>query len=48
MRLEDILFTQGFGTRHECRGLVALGRGAANGEGMDDPDAKLAGESPGF
>ena len=25
MRLEQILFSQGFGTRHECRGLIALG-----------------------
>ena len=45
MRLEDILFTQGFGTRHECRGLVALGRAAFNGEVMTDPDAEIVVES---
>ena len=38
MRLEDVLFTQGFGTRHECRGLIALGRVTFDGREVDDPD----------
>ena len=38
MRLEDVLFTQGFGTRHECRGLIALGRVTFDGREADDPD----------
>ena len=32
MRLEQILFSQGFGTRHECRGLIALGQVTVKGE----------------
>ena len=39
MRLEQILFSQGFGTRHECRGLIALGQVTVKGEVVDDPDA---------
>lgn len=38
MRLEQILFSQGFGTRHECRGLIALGHVIVNGELKQDPD----------
>ncbi len=38
MRLEQILFSQGFGTRHECRGLIALGQVLVNGELRQDPD----------
>lgn len=38
MRLEQILFSQGFGTRHECRGLIALGQVTVNGELKQDPD----------
>ena len=41
MRLEQILFTQGFGTRHECRGLIALGRVAFGSEVLCDPDAEI-------
>ncbi len=36
MRLEQIVFSQGFGTRRECRGLIALGRVAINGEVCTD------------
>ena len=45
MRLEQILFSQGFGTRHECRGLIALGQVAVKGEVVDDPDADIDVES---
>ncbi len=41
MRLEQILFTQGFGTRHECRGLIALSRVSFAGRVMTDPDAEI-------
>lgn len=41
MRLEQILFSQGFGTRHECRGLIALGRAAFSGKVLTDPDAEI-------
>lgn len=41
MRLEDILFTQGFGTRHECRGLISLGRVTFNGVLSTDPDSEV-------
>ena len=37
MRLEQILFSQGFGTRHECRGLVLQGRVLINGAVVEDP-----------
>lgn len=45
MRLEQILFSQGFGTRHECRGLIALGQVTVKGEVVDDPDADIDVES---
>lgn len=48
MRLEQILFSQGFGTRHECRGLIALGQVAVKGEVVDDPDADIDVESLDF
>ena len=38
MRLEQILFSQGFGTRHECRGMIALGQVSFNGTTETDPD----------
>lgn len=41
MRLEQILFSQGFGTRHECRGLIGLGRVMFEGELITDPDAEV-------
>ena len=37
MRLEDILFSQGFGTRRVCAGLVQQGYVSANGEVQEDP-----------
>ena len=38
MILEDILFTQGFGTRHDCRALARSGLVEIGGEVRDDPD----------
>jgi len=37
MRLEDILFSQGFGTRRVCAGLVEQGYVSVNGEVQQDP-----------
>lgn len=37
MRLEQILFTQGFGTRHECRGLIVNGHVTINQTVVEDP-----------
>ena len=42
MQLSQILFTQGFGTRRECAGLVALGAVSIAGQVVDDPSADLA------
>ncbi len=44
MRLEQILFSQGFGTRHECRGLIGLGLVAVGGEIKRDPDEAISTE----
>ena len=41
MRLTQILFSQGFGTRRECDGLVLAGLVAHAGEVIDEPDAEL-------
>ena len=48
MRLEQVLFSQGFGTRHECRGLISLGRVTFDGELVDDPDAQVDPEGKEF
>ena len=37
MKLEQILFTQGFGTRHECKGLIVNGHVAINQTVVEDP-----------
>jgi 16S rRNA pseudouridine516 synthase len=37
MNLESILFTQGFGTRRQCRALIADGRVAIAGESCTEP-----------
>ena len=37
MRLEDILFSQGFGTRRVCAGLVQQGYVSVNGQVQEDP-----------
>lgn len=39
MRLEQILFTQGFGTRHECRGLIVNGHVTINQAVVEDPQS---------
>lgn len=41
MDLESILFTQGFGSRRQCRALVADGRVAIAGATCDDADAQF-------
>ncbi|MCU0812863.1 MAG: 16S rRNA pseudouridine(516) synthase [Burkholderiaceae bacterium] len=38
MRLEQILFSQGFGTRRECAALIAAGHAEVAGCIVDDPD----------
>ncbi|MBK9682352.1 MAG: 16S rRNA pseudouridine(516) synthase [Betaproteobacteria bacterium] len=42
MHLAQILFTQGFGTRRLCAGLVAAGRVRIGGCVVDDPHADIA------
>ena len=37
MRLDDMLFSQGFGTRRECAGLIAAGQVRLAGERCTDP-----------
>ncbi|MCD0418153.1 16S rRNA pseudouridine(516) synthase [Rubrivivax sp. JA1024] len=39
MKLEQILFTQGFGTRRVCAGLVDCGAVRVGGQVVDDPSA---------
>lgn len=41
MRLAQVLFSQGFGTRRICAGLVAGGHVRVGGRVVDDPDAEL-------
>ena len=41
MQLAQILFTQGFGTRRLCAGLVAAGRVRIGGRDVDDPHADV-------
>ena len=38
MRLEQVLFSQGFGTRHECRGMILQSRVSIDGSVHQDPD----------
>jgi 16S rRNA pseudouridine516 synthase len=42
MQLQQLLFSQGFGTRHECAGLVAQGRVELGGAVPRDPWAEVA------
>ena len=44
MHLAQILFTQGFGTRRICAGIVAAGRVRIGGQVVDDPHADMAPE----
>jgi 16S rRNA pseudouridine516 synthase len=41
MRLSDVLFSQGFGTRRECSGLIGGGHVEVAGRTLDDPDEEL-------
>ncbi|MEI6003263.1 16S rRNA pseudouridine(516) synthase [Paraburkholderia bengalensis] len=42
MNLESVLFSQGFGSRRQCRALIAEGRVSVGGATFDDPDADVA------
>jgi 16S rRNA pseudouridine516 synthase len=44
MKLSQILFSQGFGTRRDCVGMVLAGWVHVAGREMDDPDEDLATE----
>lgn len=41
LRLSHVLFSQGFGTRRECDGLILAGRVTVAGVTIDDPDAPV-------
>jgi 16S rRNA pseudouridine516 synthase len=41
MRLAQVLFSQGFGTRRECAGLILSGAVRVGGTVADDPEAEL-------
>lgn len=45
MIAEQILFSQGFGTRHECTGLILQGRFHVNGTAVTDPDEDIPTEN---
>ena len=42
MKLEQVLFTQGFGVRRVCAGLVAAGAGRIGGRVVPDPGEQVA------
>jgi len=44
LRLADVLYSQGFGTRRACRALIAAGAVGVAGRVIDDPLAELATE----
>lgn len=48
MRLEQVLFSQGFGTRHECRGYIELGRVTFDGKTIKDPDEEVRPEGKSY
>lgn len=48
MRLDELLFSQGFGTRRTCAGLIAQGRVAPGGEPCRDPATWFDVGAPGF
>ncbi|WP_277186266.1 pseudouridine synthase [Caballeronia sp. BR00000012568055] len=41
MDLETLLFSQGFGSRRQCRGMIAEGRLSIGGEARTDPHADI-------
>ena len=47
-RLEDILFSQGFGTRRVCAGLIQQGHVSVNGQRQDDAGALFETEGMSF
>ncbi|RFU46338.1 pseudouridine synthase [Paraburkholderia sp. DHOC27] len=48
MNLESVLFTQGFGSRRQCRALIADGRVTIAGSVCADPDADVATDNLSF
>jgi len=48
MRLDDLLFSQGFGTRRVCAGLIARGLVSVGGQPCTDPGAFMDIADPGF
>ena len=48
MRLDDLLFSQGFGTRRECAGLIAAGQVRLAGEKTTDPALDVTPEGLAF
>ncbi len=46
MKLSQVLFSQGFGSRRECHGLIVSGRVAVGGAVCEDPDHEV--EPEGF
>ncbi len=46
MKLEQILFSQGFGTRRGCRALILAGEVTVGGALCDDPDMPFAVDGP--
>lgn len=48
MRLAQILFSQGFGTRRECAGLIHAGLVEVDGGIVDDPEAEFDTEALAF
>ncbi len=44
MRLRQLLFSQGFGTRRECNGLIQHGLVRVAGTVLDDPEAEVRAE----
>ena len=48
MQLQDILFSQGFGTRRVCAGLIQQGRVSVNGEAITDSSLDFAPEGLNF
>lgn len=48
MKIEQMLFSQGFGTHHECAGLVLQGRVVFDGNAMNDPDGVINPEGKTF
>lgn len=48
MRLEQVLFSQGFGTRHECRGIIEQGRVLFDGKEETQAEAEVNPEGKWF